>query len=110
MSDSDRYIEDGQEPVCLEVVVDTLKGHQVELQSQGISELWVFGSVARGEEGRDSDFDLVAKIDPDLSLTAVARLRLDLMDLLGRNVDLAEWRTLHAHVAEAARNDAVQVF
>lgn len=46
------------------------------------------GSVARGDDGPDSDYDFVVEFLPHTSLMDVAALHLDLEELLGGNVDL----------------------
>jgi predicted nucleotidyltransferase len=98
-------------PQLPEVLI-RLRNRQTELRQQGVSKLWVFGSAARGEARLDSDIDLIVAFDPDakVSLTGFARLRSELSDILGRPVDLAEWRTLRTHVRAAAEREAVEVF
>lgn len=93
-------------------VVDVLKRHREELVDRQVKHLWVFGSVARGEEHEDSDVDLLVEIAPDsgMSLTGFSHLRLDLIDILGRDVDLGEWSTLRDEIVDEVRNDAVMVF
>ncbi len=95
----------------LAAVVRTLRGRRDELERRHVAQLWVFGSVARGEERRDSDVDLIVEFVPGakVSLTAVSSLRVDLESLLGRPVDLAEWRTLRPELLSDVRNDAVAV-
>ena len=41
-----------------------LRAHEAELRAMGVSGLSLFGSVARGEAGPDSDVDLAARFDP----------------------------------------------
>jgi predicted nucleotidyltransferase len=96
----------------LSQVLKRLREHREWLHQRGVSRMWVFGSVARGEEQPDSDVDLIVEIDPQarVSLTAFARLSLDLSDLLGARVDLAEWRTLRSQALVSAERDAVAVF
>lgn len=48
----------------------------------------VFGSVARGEETGTSDVDLLVDMDPGGSLLDQVRLRRDLRELLGVDVDV----------------------
>ena len=48
----------------------------------------VFGSVARGEETGTSDVDLLVDMDPGCSLLDQVRLRRDLRELLGVDVDV----------------------
>jgi uncharacterized protein len=54
----------------------------------GARNLRVFGSVARGEAGPDSDVDFLVDFEPDRSLVDRIRLTNDLAALLGRKVDV----------------------
>ncbi|MBL8152693.1 MAG: nucleotidyltransferase domain-containing protein [Anaerolineae bacterium] len=65
----------------------------------------VFGSVARGDAAADSDIDLLVEFEPDASLYDVSGLRLDLIDLLGREVDVVE---LHAQTQKRFREKAMK--
>ncbi len=56
----------------------------------GASEVSVFGSVARGEQGRDSDLDLVVDIEDGRSLFDLAGLIDDLETLIGCPVNVVE--------------------
>jgi len=105
-------MQDGHKPDNLPAVVGVLKRHRAELASKHVKHLWVFGSVARGEERADSDVDLVVEIahDSGMSLTGFSHLRLDLVDMLGRDVDLGEWSTMRDEIVDDVRNDAVMVF
>jgi predicted nucleotidyltransferase len=85
---------------------------KTDLEARGIRHVWIFGSVARGDQRDDSDIDLVIEISPvsDMTLTGFARLRLDLTDVLGRTVDLTQWHLLEGSALDTARRDAIQVF
>ena len=100
-----------RQPPSLTDVLKHLRDRKDEWRHRGVTKLWVFGSVVRGEAGPDSDVDVVVEFDPDakVTLTGFARLRQDLEDALGLPVDLAEWRTLKPRVREAAERDAVAV-
>ena len=56
-----------------------------------VSELFLFGSAARGEMRSDSDFDLLVDFLPDArpGLLGVSAMTREFTDLLGRRVDLA---------------------
>lgn len=99
-------------PPALAEVVARLRGREAELRARGVASLSVFGSVARGDAGPDSDVDLVAEFEPGarVSLTGLAALRADLAEALGAPADLAEWDALHPHVRSAAAREAVRVF
>lgn len=48
----------------------------------------VFGSVARGDTGENSDIDLLVDFEPDSSLFDLLHLTGELQDLLGHRVDV----------------------
>jgi len=97
---------------ALPKVLATLRSRREELRNRGIEHMWVFGSVARGEEKASSDVDIAVELSPEagLSLTGFARLRLDLSDILGRTADLTQWTSLTEKALPSARRDAVEVF
>jgi predicted nucleotidyltransferase len=51
--------------------------------------------VARGEATETSDLDLLVEMEPKRSLLDVIALRNDLMDLLGRKVDVVTEDSLY---------------
>ena len=61
----------------------------------GASNIRVFGSVARGEAGPDSDLDLLVDMAPDRSLLDLVGLVQDLEKVLGRKVDVVTERALY---------------
>ena len=71
-------------------VVARLQAHAAELRASGIRHLSLFGSVARGEAGPESDIDLAVELDPEAHITLIGLIGLEskLGELLGRRVDL----------------------
>jgi predicted nucleotidyltransferase len=71
-------------------VIACLKAHEAELRAAGICHLSLFGSVARGEAGPDSDIDLAVGLDRDKHITLFGLVALErrLGEILGRKVDL----------------------
>ncbi|MFH1811249.1 MAG: nucleotidyltransferase domain-containing protein [Pseudomonadota bacterium] len=68
----------------------------------GISEISMFGSMARHAAGPDSDVDLVVTLPPDAhwSLLDHQRVKLELERMTGRRVDLLTRRAIeHSHNA-----------
>jgi predicted nucleotidyltransferase len=56
--------------------------------AHGVSNLRVFGSVARGWDRADSDVDLLVDLPPGLGLLGLGRVEADLEAILGSRVDL----------------------
>ena len=73
----------------------------------GVSNLRVFGSVARGEDRPDSDVDLLADIPPGLSLFGLGRLEADLEGILGTRVNLIPAAGLKPGVREQVGSDLI---
>ena len=72
----------------------------------GVTQLFVFGSVARGEPGPNSDLDLLVEVGPKTSSWFPAGLILDLEALLGCRVDVTTKAGLHPLVRESVLRDA----
>ena len=75
--------------------------------AHGVTNLRVFGSVARGEDHADSDVDLLADFPPGLSLFGLSRLEADLEAILGTRVDLIPAADLKPAVCERAEPDLI---
>ena len=75
--------------------------------AHGVSNLRVFGSVARGEDRADSDVDLLADFPPGLSLFGLGRLEADLEGILGTRVDLIPAADLKPGARERVESDLI---
>jgi predicted nucleotidyltransferase len=77
-------------------------------ESLHLTAIGYFGSYARGEARPDSDIDIVFKTDyPNLLLAS--RLRLDLVELLNRPVDVIRYRE-NMHPGLKARLDREAIY
>ncbi len=68
---------------------------------RGIASVRVFGSVARGEAGPDSDVDFLVQVEPGRSILAVGGFLDEVSDLLGKPVHVVDSLTC----ADRAKND-----
>ncbi len=95
-----------------EHVLEVLRRHASDLHARGVTSLALFGSIARGDRGPDSDVDLLIEVDPScrFGLFAFLDLKNDLAGLLGRPVDLAFADAMRPRLREAVLRDAVKVF
>lgn len=69
-------------------VLELLKRHKSDLQKFHVSSLFLFGSVARGEESPDSDIDLLVQFDGPTKFDWYMDLKEFLENLFGRKIDL----------------------
>ncbi len=72
-----------------------------------VTNLRVFGSVARGEDGPDSDLDLLVDLPPDMGLLALGRVQAELEGILGTKVDLVPASDLKPVVRVRAERELV---
>jgi len=76
-------------------------------RKHGARNVRVFGSVARGDAGPDSDVDFLVEMEEGRSLLDHTALLLDLRELLGRQVDVVSERALHWYVRDRVLAEAV---
>lgn len=81
-----------------------LKAHRDEIlaiaQRHGATNVRVFGSVARGEAGPDSDVDILGDLELGRSL-------FDHEALLGQKVDVVSARGLRPHLRDRVLQEAI---
>ena len=75
--------------------------------AHGAERVRVFGSVARGESGDDSDIDLLVDLVPGRDLFDLVAIKQDLEDLLGRAVDVVTEAGVSPYIREAVLRDAI---
>jgi uncharacterized protein len=95
-----------------ERVVRALREHEADLRALGVTRLWLFGSLARGDPGRRSDIDVLISVPPaqDFSLLDLAGVQVELCDLLGRDTDVVIREDIQPRFWETIRDDLVEVF
>ena len=70
------------------------------LQRYGVSKAALFGSIVKDQMQPDSDIDILVQIDSDISLLDFVGLKLELEDVLKRNIDLVEYETIKPRLRE----------
>lgn len=75
----------------------------------GLSNLRVFGSVARGEETTDSDIDLLVDVAPGVGLIGLTRCQNELESLLGAPVDLVPAEDLKSNVVPSVLAEVIAI-
>jgi predicted nucleotidyltransferase len=95
-----------------ERVLLAIREHEADLRALGVSRLWLFGSLARGDPGRRSDVDVLISAPPahDFSLLDLAEVRAELCELLGRDTDVVIREDVTPRLWETIRDDLVEVF
>ncbi len=73
----------------------------------GASDLRVFGSLARGEGGEDSDLDLLVTLGAGRSLLDLIGLKQEVEDLVHRPVDVVTEQALSPYLRERVLSEAI---
>jgi len=73
----------------------------------GARNVRVFGSVARDEESKNSDIDLLVEMEPGRSLMDHAAILLELQESLGYRVDVISDRGIKPRIRDIVMREAV---
>ncbi|MBV8518237.1 MAG: nucleotidyltransferase family protein [Acidobacteria bacterium] len=76
-------------------------------KKHGVTSIRVFGSVARGEAGPESDVDFLIDAGAEVTPWFPGSLVADLQELLGREVDVVETVALHQRLKPYVLAEAV---
>jgi predicted nucleotidyltransferase len=95
-----------------ERVVHTIRAHEADLRALGVTRLWLFGSLARGDARPDSDVDVLIDIisGRKFSLLDIAEVRLALCDLLGREAGVVIREDLRPRFRDTIADDLIEIF
>lgn len=89
-------------------MLKTKRGEILRIAAKhGARNVRLFGSVARGEARSTSDVDLLVEMETGKSLFDIARMTVDLEDLLHFEVDIVEQNSLHWYIRDRIMEEAV---
>ena len=87
-----------------------IEKHRTEIcalaKRHGIDDLRIFGSMAKGDAGDDSDVDLLVSLPPGKSGLVLGGLLMDVQDLLQRRVEVVTERALHPALRKRVLKEA----
>ena len=78
-------------------------------QKYGVRNIRIFGSVARGEAGADSDVDVLVDFEPRRSLLDLVGFEQDLAEFLGCRVDVVSERGISPYLEARILQEAVSL-
>ncbi len=70
------------------------------LKHYDVARAAIFGSYARGENQKASDIDILVEFKGEKSLLDLAGLKIELEAILGREVDVLTYNSLHPLIRE----------
>ena len=93
------------------ITAASLRSRRTEIlevaRKRGARNVRIFGSVARGDAGPNSDVDFLVELEPGRGLLDHAGLMLDLRALLGCDVDVVTDRGLRPRIRDRVLLEAV---
>jgi hypothetical protein len=96
----------------LEEIKRILQEHREELRERyRVKEIGIFGSYVRGEEGKESDLDILIEFEPDAEIDLISFVELEdyLSQLLGIKVDLVMKSALKPRIGERVLREVVYI-
>ena len=93
-------------------IIKRLKEREADLRAHGVTHAALFGSRARGDNGPDSDIDIMIDIEPEahVSVYDYVGLKDYIASLFEGPVDVVNREGLKSYVRPAATADAVYAF
>lgn len=92
-------------------VRDVLKDKRAEIlrigERYGARNVRVFGSVARGDSGPESDVDFLVELEPGRNLFDLGGFLYEVQELLGCPVDVVTEKGLRKHLRSSVLKEAV---
>ena len=79
------------------------------MRRRGVLRASIFGSVARGEADDDSDVDFLVEFETGRTLLDLSGLRLDLVEILGCDVDVETPKSLHPELRDRIPGELVAI-
>jgi predicted nucleotidyltransferase len=89
-------------------VLQRLSDARPEIACLGVRSLELFGSVARGDAGPNSDVDLLVEFDKPVGLFHFFRVQRRLEEILGCRVDLVMREAVKRQLRERIFSEAVR--
>lgn len=94
-------------------VSNTIKGRREEIldlaRKYGAKNIRVFGSMARGEQGPESDLDIIVEMEKGRSLLDIIAIKQDIEEILGRKVDVVTEASISPYIRDAVLKEAVNL-
>jgi predicted nucleotidyltransferase len=80
------------------------------LRKHKVTRAGFFGSIAKGNATEQSDIDLLVELTYPASLLDFAGLKLELETLLGKKVDLVEYRAIKPLIKDSILGNEIRIY
>ena len=84
-----------------EEIKELIQKHKEEFRKQyGLKEIGIFGSYLRGEQGTESDLDILIELEKPIGFVKFMRLERALSELLEIQVEMVTKKALKPHIGK----------
>ncbi|MCC7117163.1 MAG: nucleotidyltransferase family protein [Anaerolineales bacterium] len=90
-------------------VITKIRKQRAQLTKLGVKSLALFGSVARGEQNKNSDVDILVEFKGKATFDRYMDTKFYLEDLLGRKVDLVTLKAIKPRMKPYIMRDLIHV-
>lgn len=99
-----------QTPPFKDAAIAFVRSHAAELRERGVTGVWMFGSVARGDDDEESDLDLAMSTTAKGMAGVMVRGRIadKFAELVGRPVEVVRY-PLQPHVQRTTRDHLTRI-
>lgn len=98
---------EGHGKPTLELVRERRSELQAAGMTLGVSNIRIFGSVARGDDRPDSDVDMLVDLREPVGLIGLARIEEAFSDIIGRHVEIVPTFALRSDASRTLLRNAV---
>lgn len=96
----------------LDEALGLLSAHESELRAKGVRHASIFGSVARGDAGPESDIDILVELEPaaHVSFFELMGIERRLSEIFGCKADIVSKGGLRPLLDDSILTDAILAF
>ena len=90
-------------------VAEVRRNRDSDTDAHGITKAGVFGSCARGDMAPGSDIDILVEIREDISLLDFIRIKQEVAEAMGQEVDMVEYDALKPRLRDKILSEQVSI-
>jgi uncharacterized protein len=80
------------------------------LRKHDVRRAGIFGSMATGKAGKESDVDILVELGSKISLLEFVGIKCELEDLLGVQVDLVEYQAVKSRLRDRILSEEIRIY
>ena len=95
----------------MNILQENISVLQKYFKDKPVFKAYIFGSIARGDAGSDSDYDILVELDYSKKIGfEFIQMQIDLTDLLQKNVDLVSDKALSKYIRPFVDKDKILIY